>query len=114
MNLRGGFGKEGLRDRPGITGARTGAKGTIATGRSSGAEVSIFNVFFLRRGFVDDPEGDVVGSTVGWGVGLDLDLSEQGGAFGRVGFRYDRASVPQARGLDHVTHQSATVWFSAK
>jgi hypothetical protein len=53
-----------------------------------GFEVTLFNVFSLRRGHISDPDGSVHGATTGWSLGY---------AFaGAVGFRYDHATVPQA------------------
>ena len=61
---------------------------------NAGWELTILNIFTIRRGDIDDPNGDIRGSTSGWGVGFELE--------GLGGFRYDRAEVPQASGLDRV------------
>ncbi|MCK4547295.1 MAG: hypothetical protein KAW17_07625 [Candidatus Eisenbacteria sp.] len=63
-----------------------------STVKTTGWEVTLANVITLRRGIYRDPDGDICGTTSGWGLGM---------SYGRVaGFRYDRASVPNARGLD--------------
>ncbi len=69
---------------------------------NSGWELTILNVFTLREGEIKDPEGHIRGSTTGWGLGFEH--KELGG------FRYDRAEVPQARGLDRVQRNSFTLF----
>ena len=61
---------------------------------SWGLEASFANVLTFRTGSIDDPTGQIVGSTSGWSLGLRL-----GDA---VGFRYDWATVPQTAGLRDV------------
>jgi hypothetical protein len=53
-----------------------------------GWELTLLNVFSVRRGHVADPDGNVRGTTDGWGVGYTFD--------GIAGVRYDKAKVPQA------------------
>jgi len=53
-----------------------------------GLEVGIAQALWLRFGHVEDRLGDIVGNTVGWGVGVQTPYG---------GFRYDEGSVPQAR-----------------
>jgi hypothetical protein len=69
--------------------------------RNWGAEMVLAHVFHLRWGEIKDVEGDIVGSTSGWGLGFELPSL--------VGFRYDRATVPQARRLDHVDRSGFTL-----
>lgn len=69
--------------------------------RNWGAELSIARVVHLRTGHVKDVSGHIIDRTWGWGLGFELD--------GLVGFRYDRATVPQARGLDTVDRAGFTV-----
>lgn len=67
----------------------------------SGWELGLANVFFLRRGHVED-WGSIDGDTEGWGVQLP---------FGRWGgLRYDHAELPQAVGLDDVERESFSLW----
>ena len=69
----------------------------------SGWELTIANIFWLRRGHVEDPTGTVIGDTYGWGLGLQ---------FGKVGgFRYDHAIVPQSIYLGDVERKGFTVFL---
>jgi hypothetical protein len=71
----------------------------------SGWELTIANVWSIRRGRVDYATGDVHGDTEGQGFGL------------RIGplasFRYDEAKVPQAVGLPRVKRHGYTVQVDA-
>lgn len=67
-----------------------------------GWELSLLNTLHLRRGHVEVPYGDIDGDTEGWGV------SVQAGRWG--GIRYDKATVPQARGLPTVDREGWQVW----
>ena len=73
----------------------------------TGYEVSFANVLTWRHGHTSDYAGDVDGATSGWGIGLPI------GPW--VGFRYDRATFPQARnsGLPDVTRNGWTAWIDA-
>ncbi len=62
-----------------------------------GYEFCLGGIYSIRRGNVDDPDGYVIDSTEGWGVGIE-------GIF-PIGFRYDEAEVPQAKGLPDVTRK---------
>jgi phage-related minor tail protein len=53
-----------------------------------------------RGGQVSDRGGGVEGSTSGWGAGFAFE--------GAAGFRYDRATVPQASGLPRVKRKAWT------
>jgi hypothetical protein len=55
----------------------------------NGEELALANVFHLRRGHITDRDGEIDGTTTGWGVGFTL--------AGVAGWRYDEATVPQAR-----------------
>lgn len=68
-----------------------------------GWEVGFANLVYLRKGRVEAPYGDLEGETTGWGINL------QAGKFG--GFRYDAATVPQARGLPYVERRSWSLWI---
>ncbi|MBK8164372.1 MAG: hypothetical protein IPK64_00255 [bacterium] len=67
-----------------------------------GWELSLLNIMHLRRGHVKVPYGDIDGDTEGWGLSL------QAGRWG--GVRYDKATVPQARGLPTVEREGWQVW----
>jgi hypothetical protein len=61
------------------------------TAETSGWEITLGNIYSIRRGRIDDPDGMVHGDTHGWGLGLKIaDLA---------GFRYDSASVPLGEGV---------------
>jgi len=55
-----------------------------------GLEVTLGNVFWIRTGHIDDPDGGIDASTSGWGAGFNY--------AGVAGFRYDRSGMPQAFG----------------
>jgi hypothetical protein len=67
-----------------------------------GWEVGFANLVYLRKGRVEVAYGDIDGETTGWGINL------QAGRYG--GFRYDAATVPQARGLPNVDRRSWSLW----
>lgn len=71
----------------------------------TGLEVTFVNVFTMRTGHWTDRVGEIDGSTSGWGLGFRI---------ARVaGFRYDHATVPQARnsGLDDVERKGFTLFL---
>ena len=65
-----------------------------------GGELSVANVLHLRLGDVSDKLSDIRGGTSGYGVGFSL--------AGCAGFRYDHATIPQARGLEKVKRKGFT------
>ncbi len=67
-----------------------------------GWELTLANIFTLRRGRIDDPEQSVRGDTSGWGLGFRV--ADYGG------FRYDHATVPQAYGLEDVDWEGFTLF----
>lgn len=70
----------------------------------SGWELTLGNIYTVRRGRIDDPEGSIHGDTEGWGLGFRYgDI---------VGFRYDEATIPQYVELDRVKRISRTFYFS--
>lgn len=61
------------------------------TAETSGWEITLGNIYSIRRGRIDDTGGMVHGDTHGWGLGFKIaDLA---------GFRYDEASVPLGEGV---------------
>lgn len=69
--------------------------------RTWGAEVVLAQMVHLRTGHIKDVSGDIIDRTWGWGLGFEID--------DLVGFRYDFATVPQARELDTVDRNGFTV-----
>lgn len=72
----------------------------------SGQELSLFGVFDVRRGHVNDPTSELVGDTRGYGFRVPL---------GRIAaVRWDHATVPQARdsGLPDVTRRGWSMWVN--
>ncbi len=70
---------------------------------SRGWELSLANIYHIRRGRLRYSIGQVEGPTEGWGLSLPL------GRF--AGWRYDEARVPQAEGLPRSWRRSWTVFF---
>jgi hypothetical protein len=70
-----------------------------------GYEITIANVFTIRRGRRADPLGSDEGPTRGWGIGIPL------GPW--AGFRYDEGTAPQATTLPDVTRRGWTAWCDA-
>ncbi|HZI89683.1 MAG TPA: hypothetical protein VFD83_04440, partial [Candidatus Polarisedimenticolia bacterium] len=69
--------------------------------RNSGSEITIANIYSIRRGKIDDPSANIQGKTKGWGIGLHLkDIAA---------FSYDRATVPQAFGLRPVKRKAISL-----
>lgn len=76
--------------------------------KHTGIEVTGLGIFSVRYGKINDPDGDVVDNTTGFGVGFSSAMSPKGTRFG---FSIDRAEVPQASGLDRVNHTSGQFWL---
>ena len=68
-----------------------------------GAEWTYANLLSVRAGYKDDPEGDIQGTT--WGFGFDLER-----AIGTP-LSFDYARVPQAEDLDEVDRFSLAIRF---
>ncbi len=68
-----------------------------------GWEIGLANIFYLRRGHFEAAYGDIDADTEGWGVNL-----QAGSMFA---LRYDKATVPQARGLPTVDRETWSVWL---
>lgn len=71
---------------------------------SWGWELSVANIWHLRKGHRTSPSGHIDGPTEGQGIGFQL------GSLG--GVRWDKATAPQATGLDNVDRESWTVWVN--
>lgn len=70
----------------------------------NGWEIGLGNIYYIRSGHVEAPYGDVDGDTEGWGINL-----QAGDMFG---FRYDKATVPQARDLPTVDRETWMMWVN--
>jgi len=68
----------------------------------TGWEAGLANIIFYRQGHVKALYGDINADT--WGVGANLQFKDMFGA------RYDRANVPQARGLPEVVRHTWSFW----
>jgi hypothetical protein len=68
----------------------------------SGWELTFANLVTIRRGWIHDRQGAINGATSGWGLGFNM------GNLG--GFRYDKATVPQALDLEDVNRKSFTIF----
>jgi len=68
----------------------------------SGWEITALGMFHLRRGHFEALAGDIDDDTYGWGVSFRF--QEYGGV------RYDRAEVPQARGLPKVIREPWSIY----
>jgi hypothetical protein len=90
--------RKGLSPLLSIGAAADGAKLSAGGGEPSfetsgyGVEVTVANVLSYRTGHYRDKEGDISGSTGGWGVALPI------GSL--AGVRFDQARFPQARSSD--------------
>jgi hypothetical protein len=62
-----------------------------------GFEIDFLGVLAFRRGYIDDPDGDITDSTSGWGLGFDIEIDNR--YIDRISARYDSADVPQASDL---------------
>ncbi|MEN8007287.1 MAG: hypothetical protein ABFS42_09755 [Candidatus Krumholzibacteriota bacterium] len=70
----------------------------------NGWELGLGNIFYLRRGHVEVIYADIDEDTEGWGINAQV-----GDMFG---FRYDKATVPQASGLPTVDRETWLVWMN--
>ena len=72
--------------------------------KDTGWELTFANIYSIRRGRIEDPEGEIVGPTSGWSLGLQVrDLA---------GFSYDRATVPQSIYLGPVDRKAMTFFIN--
>jgi hypothetical protein len=69
---------------------------------STGWELSVANIWSIRRGHYNGPDG-LGGDTEGGSLGFKID--------GIGGARWDKATVPQAAGLADIERESWTVWI---
>lgn len=95
-------GKAWDRELPMILDPATNSHLTGSTIRDEGWEVTFANIYSVRRGHIEDPDGFIIGDTSGWSVGL---------RWGNLaGFSYDEATVPQSIFLGPV-HRKAVSFF---
>ncbi len=80
--------------------AGTGQTGTRV--QKKGWELTLANIYTIRRGWIDDPAGTIQGKTTGWGLGLHVK--------NLAGFSYDEATVPQSIYLGRVHRKSFTLY----
>ena len=67
-----------------------------------GVEATYANVLTLRHGHVRDAATGIDGTTFGYSLGFDFGTA--------AGVRYDRARVPQAKGLADLERRGFTAW----
>ena len=70
----------------------------------NGWEIGLGNIYYIRRGHIEAVYGFVDDDTEGWGINLQ--------AGDMLGFRYDKATVPQARGLPPVERETWMIWVN--
>jgi hypothetical protein len=71
--------------------------------KSWGWELTVANVFSLRRGHIENPDGLIEGDTSGWSLGFRvLDFA---------GFRYDKAETPRPEGQEDLERKGWTIFF---
>ena len=98
------WGKAWDREVPMILDAATDAHVTGSTIKDEGWELTFLNIYSIRRGRMEDPEGLVIGNTSGWSLGLQFkDIA---------GFSYDEATVPQSLFLRPVHRKAATFFVN--
>ena len=68
-----------------------------------GFEANVLRLLALRVGYLNDPDGEIVGWSYGGGVTLPI------GTWGSVG--YQLASVPMPDGVDRQFRQGWSVWL---
>lgn len=97
------FGKAWDREQLNVFDTESGSLQRGPTTRKEGWELTLANIYTIRRGHVNEPNGQIFGNTDGWGLGFRLgDLAA---------FRYDRATIPQYVELGRVTRQAWQVSF---
>ena len=69
----------------------------------SGYEIGLANIFYIRSGHFEATYADIDADTEGWGINIQ--------AGDMLGFRYDKATVPQASGLPTVDRETWSIWF---
>ena len=67
-----------------------------------GLELEFLGLAALRYGYIEDERGQVKGSTLGLGLGLQYR--------GFAGVRWDFASIPQAEGLPEVDRHAVVAF----
>ena len=100
------WGKAWDRTTASMVNSETGGRVTEGEIELSGWELTLGNVFTIRRGRIDEPSDfyyPLHGETTGWGVGFES-------RFG--GLRYDRATVPQEADLGALHPKAFDVWIN--
>jgi len=69
----------------------------------SGYEIGLANIFYIRSGHFEATYADIDADTEGWGINIQ--------AGDMLGFRYDKATFPQASGLPTVDRETWSIWF---
>jgi hypothetical protein len=69
----------------------------------SGWEVTLFNIYSIRGGRMDDDDGKIHGDARGWGMGVNLAWM--------AGFRYDSAAEPKTEDLGHEERSGYTLFL---
>lgn len=68
-----------------------------------GWELTFAGICSIRSGHIDDPDGDIIGDTTGWGISLpDNDYLRLSADFARV---------PKARGIGY--ERKSSFWLAA-
>jgi hypothetical protein len=99
------WGKAWDKELPMILDPATGSHLPGTEVEYSGWELTVANIYSIRKGWVDDPAGTVQGPTTGWGLGLHLKNI--------AGFSYDHATVPQSKYLTaRVDRKSVSFYVS--
>jgi len=70
----------------------------------SGWEMTIANIYSIRKGQIDDPAAFVEGTTSGWSLGLHVK--------NLAGLCYDRATIPQAGFLKPAHRKALTLYVN--
>jgi hypothetical protein len=97
------WGKAWDRELPMILDPSTGFHVTGEIAKRSGWEVTFANVVTIRRGFIEDRAGTIVGPAKGWALGLQLNDV--------AGVSYDEATFPQSVYLDESVHRKSLSVF---
>ena len=98
------WGKAWDREVPMIPDPATGTHSSRTRIQKDGWELTLANIYSIRRGRIDDPAGMIQDATSGWSLGLHLK--------NLAGFSYDRATVPQSVFLRPVHRKAFTFYVN--